>query len=133
MANKKTEEPKQRFSNNDSVARKIYDGVKKEAIKFGDVIDSSTDDIELLNWTAEPLPNGAIVSFSKSLIKTAHQNGKKRNPRYKIRLEFNKEKQEFSGPYARKIYERLVNPPRTRSTELDEEKSAMIQDALSDF
>jgi hypothetical protein len=130
---KDAEEKAERFETTDGVAKKIYEGVRKGKIVFGKCEESSDAKSMRKFWKASPLPNGAKVSLS---FEHKHGNNKKGtpfNPRYKIQLEHNKQTDEFSGTYARKIFLRLENPPKKRTTELTDESKSFVGDALADL
>jgi len=130
---KQKEQELSRFETTNGVAKKIYKGIQKGAIIFGDVEENSSKDLIVKNWVAKPLPNGAVVSFGMTHKQGRNANGRPFNPRYKIRLKYNDNIQEFSGTYARKIYNRLISPPRKRITMLTEETVAFCTNALSDI
>lgn len=128
-----TEETKDRFTTTDGVAKKIYQGVTKGSIKFGNMTDSSSQELIQRNWIAGALPNGAIVGFGMTHKQGKNANGKNFNPRYKITLAHNEQEQAFSGLYARKIYNRLMKPPKKRTVNLTEEQVQVVTDALADL
>lgn len=124
----------QKFETTNGPAKKIWNGVKKNSIKFGDPNINDNDDVTTKEWKSEPLSTGAVISFLYKKIKGTNKAGKKRNPRYIIALTHNNKTEKFSGPFARKVYERLVKgAPKKRSNKLTEEKASFCADALADL
>ena len=122
-----------KFATTDGVARKIYEGVRKGSVKFGEVKETADEFSTKKAWKGVALPNGAIVSFGMEQKHGQNKNKKNFNPRYRIYLEHEKNKQEFSGLYARKIYIKLTTTPNKRSNKLTEESSSFVESALIDL
>lgn len=113
---------------NDSVAKKIYQGIKKAGIKMGDPENISGNEIqEGQRWTSQKLDTGATVIFEKSIKKGGT------NPRYLLKLVHNKKTLSFSGKYARATFKKLTHIPKVRNTALSAEEVALTKDALKGF
>lgn len=122
-----------KFKDTDEVAKSVHQGVLAGKISF-DSMEESTDEVAThRNWKGIPQKNGAVVSFGYMKKKGKNKKGKEFNPRYKILISHKEEKQEFSGTFARKIYLRLMNPPKKRTSKLTEDSSKFVQGALSDI
>lgn len=123
-----------KFKTTEGVAKKIWFKVKKKDIKFGDVTVNETDDVITKEWISTPLNTGAIVSLRFSHKKGTNKNGKKRNPRYIIALTHNDKTENFSGGYARKVFNRLSKGiPKKRSNKITADVSTFAEQALSDI
>jgi len=125
-----------KFETTEGVAKKVWNGVKKKAIKFGDPKETDNDIQITKEWNAEPLPNGALISLLYSQKKTLNKDKKRCNPRYIIALNHKGTKETFSGIYARKIYTSLtkINGIRkTRTNKISNDVSKFCTDALADI
>ena len=113
------------------VAERVYLGVKKGKIVFGDMKETQTDHSITRVWKAEPLENGTDISFVYDHKKGKNANGKDYNPRYKISITHKETSEEVSGTFARKIYLRLMNPPKKRTSKLNAETATVMENALA--
>jgi len=125
--------PTKKFSDTNEVAKTVHQGVQKGKITFKDMEESEDDFATYRNWKGIPQKNGAVISFGYMHKKGKNKAGKEFNPRYKIAIDHNKKKQEFSGTFARKIYLRLMNPPKKRTSKLNKDSSEFVQGALADI
>jgi len=120
-----------KYSNTDEVSKMVHQGVQKGKIKFEDMVETADTVAVHRNWKGIAQKNGAVVSFGYMKKKGTNTKGKEFNPRYKILILHKEETQEFSGTFARKIYLRLVNPPKKRTSKLSEDASTFVSGALS--
>ena len=116
------------------ITKKIYNGVRKKAIKFGEPKINETDELIEKKWESNPFgTNNSIVKFGYSFNKTPHHiKGKRRNPKYIIELTSNNETEAFSGLFARKIYHTLTsdNVSKKRTSEITPETIKFANTAL---
>jgi hypothetical protein len=116
------------------ITKKIYNGVRKKAIKFGEPKVNETDELIEKKWESNPFgTNNSIVKFGYSFNKTPHHiKGKRRNPKYVIELTSNNVSEEFSGLFARKIYNTLTRTgaSKKRTSEITPETIKFANSAL---
>jgi len=132
---KKTTETDNGIISKEGITKRIYNGVRKKAIKFGDPKINETDELIEKKWISNPFgTNKSVVQFGYSLNKTPHNiPGKRRNPKYIIELTSNNETEAFSGLFARKIYNTLTSDnvvSKKRTSEITPETIKFANTAL---
>lgn len=134
MSKKSSTETNNGIQTSEGITKKIYNGVRKKAIKFGDPKINETDELIEKKWISSPFgTNQSVVQFGYSLNKTPHTiPGKRRNPKYIIELTSNNETEAFSGLFARKIYNTLTsdNVSKKRTSEITPETIKFANTAL---
>ena len=134
MSKKSSTETDNSIQTAEGITKKIYNGVRKKAIKFGDPTINETDELIEKKWISSPFgTNQSIVKFGYSFNKTPHNiPGKRRNPKYIIELTSNNETECFSGLFARKIYNTLTSDKisKKRTSEITPETIKFANTAL---
>jgi hypothetical protein len=108
----------------DGFAKKIYQGIRKAAIKFGDPQPIKEKEFTGQRWISNKLPSNAVVHFERIL-----KNGKK-NPRHYLKLLKGKEVITFSGKYARATLQRLTHEPKERKKVMSNEEQKLAKSLL---
>lgn len=121
------------FETTEGVAKRIWNGYKKNAIKFGEPTVNDNENYITKEWESNELPTGAKITLRYSLKKGIAENKQRRNPRYLLIMKHQEKEEKFSGIYARKIFFKMHTLPKlkkSKSNILTEDKISFCENAL---